>query len=102
MDTMRPFNSEFVVTRNETVQRGQSSEPYYETSSDESEVEQISPEQSSSAESEESGPIPSTSKGLLSPQKRRNQMNVREGRKKFRPDEKKGPNKKAYTAERLT
>ena len=96
MDTMRPFNSEFVVTRNEIVQRGRSPEPYYETSSDESEVEQISAEhsdveqtsqehseaeQSSSAESEENGPSPSTSKGLLPPHKRRNEMRVREDRK---------------------
>ena len=88
MDTMTPFNSEFVVTRNETVQRGRSPEPYYKTSSDES----------SSAESSESGPIPSTSKGHLAPHKRRNQMRVREGRKKFRPDEKKSA--KSFDRER--
>ena len=106
MDTMRPYNSEFVVTRNKTVQRGRSPEPYYETSSDESEVEQqISAEQTSqehsevqSAKSEDSGPIPSTSKGHLAPHKRRNQMRVREGRKKFRPDEKKSA--KSFDRER--
>ena len=70
---------------------------YGQTSSDESEVEQNSAEhseaeQSSSSESEESGPIPSTSKGLLSTHKRRNQMRVREDRKKSRPDEKILPN----------
>ena len=95
MDTMRPFNSEFVVTRNETVQRGRSPEPYYETSSDESEVEQQTSQEHSevqSAESEDSGPIPSTSKGLLAPHKKRKQMTVREDRKKSRSDKKILPN----------
>ena len=54
--------------------------------------------ESSGTESDNSGPIPSTSKGHLAPHKRRNQMRVREGRKKFRPDEKKSA--KSFDRER--
>ena len=104
IETMRPGNLAFLITQNgRAVQRERSPEPYYETSSDESEVEQISKEHSdvkntsqeqsekketSRTESKDIGP----SKGLLSPRKRGKQMPVTEDRKKSRPHEKILPN----------
>ena len=67
------------------------------TSAEHSDIEQSSAEQSeveqsSNTESEDSCPIPSTSKEIVFTLKRKMQMTVREDRKKFQPDEKILPN----------